>query len=440
MQKRERSRAGSSPERILLINPPIYDIRLHWPKWQVPVELLNVGKSKRTKGCEVRLLDCICRGHKVLPRRQQAPTLVDESTAIQTWRYGLPQADLERELQTLSNQGWRPDRVYVEGFTTFWWKGVREAVQHCRKIWPQAHIIVIGAYARLESEHVVTHAKADLASSRKFEGSLVPDLTPYAESGPLTAPLALPRSVTEVSELMESVSNARRKGVREFALWLDDLATYSKVIKALREQCDSKRVKIPCDILGCLPPAAFVGQSELIKDLRAIGLQHTCFADDRDIEPDNFGEYAEDCRDAVEAFQAAGYRARTDAVSAGLSLGRLGDDLRERTQAATILNHWVGSTIIWPYQPTRSEARPPELELRNGKLFPIRRRNRYSYQDYAELVALNAVMNSRYRDCSFDFMGDGLVARLLASSVARQGWIADESVKGPLELPLRVAP
>lgn len=100
----------------------------------------------------------------------------------------------------------------------------------------------------------------------------------------------------------------------------------------------------------------------------------------------------------------------------------------------------MGSVIIWPYLPTGEECPDLPLEERNGKLFPLRTQNGYTYRDYLNVMGLTTVLNSKYRTKTFDFLGDRFVARLFQDSITRRAWEPDPSLKGILKLPIVLRP
>jgi len=55
-------------------------------------------------------------------------------------------------------------------------------------------------------------------------------------------------------------------------------------------------------------------------------------------------------------------------------------------------------------------------------LFPLTRLLGQPLEEYMELVRLAALLNSKYRSKSFDFLGDKLAARLFRQSLRSQGW------------------
>ncbi|HYT37415.1 MAG TPA: hypothetical protein VEL49_09570, partial [Ktedonobacteraceae bacterium] len=63
------------------------------------------------------------------------------------------------------------------------------------------------------------------------------------------------------------------------------------------------------------------------------------------------------------------------------------------------------------------------LEYQNGKLFPFAEYNGVSYRAYhQDLLGLAAVLNAKYRSRTFDFLGDGLIPRLVRSSLVSKSW------------------
>ena len=97
----------------------------------------------------------------------------------------------------------------------------------------------------------------------------------------------------------------------------------------------------------------------------------------------------------------------------------------------------MGSLIFWPYQPLPDECPSTPLEAQNGKLFPFRTRNGYTYRDYLNVLGVATVFNAKYRSHTFDFLGESFVSQLFRESVVRRGWDPDPDVKGSIKLPLR---
>ena len=98
---------------------------------------------------------------------------------------------------------------------------------------------------------------------------------------------------------------------------------------------------------------------------------------------------------------------------------------RARLRIYLHLAHAVGSVTVFPYQPTPQEGAQlgvHEPSLLNGKLYPFAAANGVRFADYADLLRLAAMLNSKYRDVTFDFLGDDMIARMIRASIRDQAW------------------
>ena len=85
--------------------------------------------------------------------------------------------------------------------------------------------------------------------------------------------------------------------------------------------------------------------------------------------------------------------------------------------------------MIIPYQPTPAECSPTlPLEMQNGKLFPFAEENQLSFRGYQDILGLAAVLNAKYRSQTFDFLGDGLISRLVRESLVTGSWNPTEII------------
>src|SRR5690349_14587544 len=115
------------PEKVLLINPPVYDTRFHWDKWHQPTRLLRLATHFRRSAVDVKLIDTLYTPSDEPLKRKRVAFLPLDGLNVPKWRYGMPTSAFTAQLKELAKSGWIPDEIYVEGFTTFWWEGVEEA-------------------------------------------------------------------------------------------------------------------------------------------------------------------------------------------------------------------------------------------------------------------------------------------------------------------------
>jgi hypothetical protein len=286
-------------------------------------------------------------------------------------------------------------------------------------------------------------ADAVLAGACGELAKLPTDLSLYADC-PNFAYISLGEGQRSAEQVVEEVADkARRCKVRQFAFSEHGVAhRFPNLYRQTLELLAGLRLKAKFYAIGNVYPSDLAAQPDLAALMRRAGYAQICFADDRNVpqEPSAIEQVVEDYRQAAAHCHQVDFPARTEALSGGVCLGRRGDDLEERARFITLVAHHAGSVILWPYQPTPSECPELPLEEQNGKLFPFRKVNGYTYRDYLNVMGLATVLNSKYRTRTFDFLGDRLVSRLFRDSIAQRAWEPDPEVKGALKLPMVVRP
>ncbi len=239
-------------------------------------------------------------------------------------------------------------------------------------------------------------------------------------------------------EVAYEISTLRSAGVGQFAVSMNQRPDAAKQLAMLLERLVSLGVKAKFFGLGELSARDVVAEPALPSLMKRAGYREICLSDDRHVPmtSDSVGQWLDAHRQAAALFARAGFDPRTRALTGSVCVGRLGEDLTERVRVVALMAHILGSVIIWPYQPGSSEfpANTP-LHLQNGKLFPFRRANGYTYREYLEVLGLAAILNSKYRDKTFDFLSNRLIPKLFRQSITSRGWEADVSVKGTTRLP-----
>ncbi len=428
---------GTHPRRVLLCNPPIYDTRFPWARFQQPVALLQLSTLLKRCGCDVRLLDALFTLPNTTLRRRRMRVLERDGIPLNWWRFGQLPSALAAQLIAFKREGWQPDEVYIEGFTTFWWEGAAETVTLVRKHFQEARVILFGAYPTLATDHAAQHSAADTLVVGQVAGlaGLPLDLTLYP-APPSFAYLAIgtpQRSAGDLVEELQALVTPSRglERVWQVAFADHDVARrYPEQFRAVLEQCIARRCKVSFHALGNLSPRDLSEDPELAALLLRAGFKQIVFADDRHLATSEEARaiLLDDYRLAIERCVAAGFPARTEALVGSVCLGRPGEDLGEVVAFMTRLAHVAGSLMVIPYQPAPSECAPAlALELQNGKLFPFARDNGSHFREYQDILGLAAVLNSKYRSHTFDFSGDGIISRLVCQSLVTESWRPPDS-------------
>ncbi len=187
---------ASSPKRmVLLVNPWIHDFSAY-DFWMKPLGLLYVGSLLRSRGFEVRLLDCLDfasvpvefkaelkppkrrdfgRGHfyrEIIPKPEPL-----RDVTLHYRRYGIPPEITRRLLAALP----RPDLILVTSSMTYWYTGVIETIRFLRENCPGVPILLGGTYATLCPDHAVKHSGADRVLPGPWDGEKRRILSGYLE-------------------------------------------------------------------------------------------------------------------------------------------------------------------------------------------------------------------------------------------------------------------
>lgn len=425
-------------DRVLLVNPPVVDTRFPWARWQQPALLLRYATHLSGQGAEVKLIDALATPRSTRLRREKVRQLALDGQRVDQWRFGRARTEIADEMKAIAGAGWKPSTVLIEGFTTFWWRGAHEMVGLVREVFPIAEIQVIGAYASLAPAHIqqtgatpVPHTPPDVLASAA-DWSLAP-------VRPTIGYLSTAGGTRTALDIVEEVASGITRGMTVFAFAEHALLDgHADLFAGVLEGILSRGLKTLFVATGTIRADELVAQPKLPALMRRAGYRQLFFADDRDIAMTDQagGEFLDACHEAAALCHAAGFRARTDELGGAVSLGRAGEDLEERARMVTRVAHALGSVVIWPYQPSLDECPGVELDLVNGKLFPLRAQNGATYRDYLNVQGLGVVMNAKYREHTFDFLGQSLVARMFRDSLAREAWVPDASVKGSLRLPV----
>lgn len=445
----------SGSKRLLLINSHGIDTRLPWARWHQPTGLLQIGTSLRQQGYDVRFIDCLGWNSKQRTQRRKVGSINVEGYRLDLWRFGGLWGHLDEQIYSYKREGWIPDQVFVSCFQTTWWKAAQELIQRIKSKWfPGVEVVLGGVYPTVEPEHAARHSLSD----RIFEGSVqevrnvIPDLHLY-EPGkrPSFAGVYLyySQSVADVESerkvepreperIVAEIAEKHQLGVTEFAFFDEEIREDQKhhfldVLKALAKTEEIGGVRFVA--LGNISPQLIDGT--VAKWMGKAGFKQVYLQCDISYRP-GFVKYEtsyDTYRHCVDALvREAKFSPRGGDVTAMVLVGKPYEDIEAVTERLIQLASIVGSINLVQYQYNRglktSEMYSElinnddalDLTALNSKLYPLGRLSGISYECYADLTRLAALLNSKYRGKTFDFLGNGLVAQAVQESFLTEGW------------------
>ncbi len=171
---------------ILGLNPAVHDFA-YFDLWAKPLGLLKLLGALRERGHRVELLDCLYEarqsplkyGRWKLGRQSLDKPELYASIARRYYRYGLAPEEIQQRLARRR----KPDLILVTSIMSYWYPGVREAIEALRQLFPSTPIALGGIYAALCPRHA-SSLGADFLLSGSASGPEAPTpLDLYQEPG-----------------------------------------------------------------------------------------------------------------------------------------------------------------------------------------------------------------------------------------------------------------
>jgi len=155
---------------VIGINPPVFDFAW-FDLWSKPLGLLYLIEFLRSDN-DVFLIDSLYEARtealsfgrwKVRREKIRKPE-VYTNIPRHYYRFGLTPQELETKLRELTE----PDYILVTSAMTYWYQGVFETIETARKVYPDATILLGGAYAILCPGHTIKSG-ADLIQTEPLD-------------------------------------------------------------------------------------------------------------------------------------------------------------------------------------------------------------------------------------------------------------------------------
>lgn len=166
----------SEQPEALLINPPIYDFALY-DLYLKPYGLLMLGSMLKAAGWKVRVLNALdYRDDETIKQFGQVKRLADGTGKFHRQiqpqppdlkgirrhfaRYGI----IEESFASAAAES-RPDAVFITSGMTYWYRGVVESVEMCRRLFSSVPVIAGGVYSSLMPDHCAVSCGPDFIAS-----------------------------------------------------------------------------------------------------------------------------------------------------------------------------------------------------------------------------------------------------------------------------------
>jgi len=422
------SKQLSNKDRILLVNPPAWETRYSWLRWNQPLDLLQIGSHLRSHfDCHVELLDCMKPDKEGSVREEWLPRdrryRIISDTRYPMRRFGEPHTIFKDwlEKKRLDFPKKLPTQVWITSLCSYWFESIAEMCRVVRQSHEDAKLVLVGQYPRLLPEHALETCAADLIVSRPHElqGTSAFDL--YGSNPPPFVAVGL-----EPSQAIEEIKNAVSRQIYQIAFFSDNICCnegkpLAEIVEATKGLHKHLRFHAIC---GLYPS----GMNQRVAS--ALAGKHFAaihFEEDSTDNQLNIDAY----RQAVGFLDAAGVKMPDDRLSGFVWIGRPLEQLEQVILRGFQVVDALGGLILKPFSPTPGG---PEHETHQAYLdrippqnwsphfFPFAELNGISRDEYHDLYRMAAFLNEKVRNRSFDFLKGTLGAQMLRESLAREVW------------------
>jgi hypothetical protein len=450
--------------RVLLVNPPVQERRYHWLRWNQPLDLLRLSSWLKAshRGIEVKLFDFMLPNEAgQVPKHKVKETWTGADDDDQLWHFGASFDAFERAFTSLSQSGWRPDFVIISSLTSYWHVSIEKLlIKLCSRLdrvrRDATTICLTGNYPRIEPAHASSQLDADVAFTTSINTSgCRPDFQLYLESsGELPNFFGLDIEDSAVSDHLAyclELTDARQKkrGITKPASFTvvffnEDVCSEASQLADVVTFAEAHPGRLIVEGIAGIEPASLTpGRLHQLKaaGFRSLFVEHArCPGGGIDeakyralldfLSDEQHGKKVGDSKSAwLERGNVTGF----------VAMGLPDDDIDDLMRSTLTINHFFQAVILKPfgYSPTIEQISEAKRQKRwrepcqsSPQWFPyVGNGSSLSDPDYENLVRWQNMLNKRVTGATFDFLDDGVVARLVRETVVGESWKRHREVR-----------
>lgn len=451
--------------RVLLVNPPIYDYRYTWEKWHQPVSLLKLATYLKNIGVETRLFDFLTASHGGKVRRQLIGKNEVEGFKLRKYRFGITKTDFYNKLKEYKASGWIPHELWMSTMVTYWWPALLEVRDITMRVFPDIKVKIGGLYPTLFPEHAAKQFNADsIVKGLNFHNYFVrgnaidngnttlvignipqacfsrPDyqLLPHAKyavfqvrSGLISDnygdDFILPcgrNPFRSVSEIYNDIFLWNKEfGIDHFTCYDDKIAAsdHGLTLKLLLKEIINNKLNIKLHFINGLYPEDI--DEEMARLLKEAGTSEIYFMP-------TMVQKNEEKKIVYESLaillKKAGFKLRDLTIGGYFFVGAPQEDLVKVLESGLTISRTLGFAIPVFYTPSpwiedfTNLSSTLDVEVLSPHLFPLRHNSPLNYYHYDEIMRLFAMLNYPVKGATFNFFGEGKVAKVLRKLVKKE--------------------
>lgn len=421
-------------EKILLINPPVYEVRYAWSRWNQPVDLLRLSsKLKVEKNCDIELLDFMLpeESGRIPFKNLGRERNIGENDFEMKYRlkyYGMPLNEAALNLRELI-ANWKPSQIVISTLTTYWYDSLVSLIPVLKTIIPDVKITIIGGYGVYETEHasrlMVDYIVNDFINYEEF----IPDYNIYKNKN--TKILNSQRDI-KFGGLVFTKNNVEENIIKQMRLLLDnnikDFVYFEGNI--FKNQCSylentfelMKKNNIKANFYGLCGIELDDMKDGIFKEMLNHGYK-SFFIEENIVDNElNIENYLRVYRELVTE---APKTVASGSLAGFTMIGTPKDNLEKMFKNTLNILEICGSVIPKPYTPSPNT---PEYEYVSQKniqflsphVFPMAEVSGITRIDYVEFYKHTTFLNEKRQGKSFDFFDESYASVALKNSLKKK--------------------
>lgn len=421
----------SSTDKVLLINPPVQEVRYAWIKWNQPTELLQLStKLKQDIGCEIELLDFMLpseTGRVPIRDLSKKRIIGKENTVFRSRTYGLPLEEAKKRIESIE---WRPTQIIISTLTTYWYESLITLIPYLKTLIPSAQVSVMGPYAVYETNHAQRINADFLVTDFVNLENVIPDFELYF--GEKTKRLHNNKVVNfgglkytkenTVNNLIEQIKQLRQYNIRDYVIFEENLfVNDGTILREFIDRLDKDNLKV--NLHGICGINLDYATDGIFEKMYKGGFKSFFVEYSTEGNELNFDSYK---RLYKELVLNPNIKLNSGNLSGFLMIGTPNDDLVTLFKHSFNLLEICGSIIPKPYTPSihtedyNRISGMGRLELLSPHVFPLAEVSGITRHDYLDFYKHTTFLNGKRMGNSFDFFDNDYSSVSLKRSLAKK--------------------
>lgn len=418
-------------DRVLLVNPPVQEIRYAWLKWNQPLDLLLLSsKLKEEKGCNVEILDFMLPDENGRVTAKEYKHKKINNTSYKTRLYGAPLEQVTKRFDNVSSN-WKPDHIIITSLTSYWYEPVLRLLPYFKTTFPDVKISLIGAFPSIETnEALKTGADYIVKGAFDFDNYL-PNYEIYEND--ISSILNARKTINfgairttgsdTVENLYNQIKNLKDYNIKDIVIYDEDLFKKDQeVITELLNVLEKRDIAVNFHGICGLHPSKAKGdiyQKMLKGGFRSFFFEYDLESSDLDIDG-----YKKIYYDLIQFNSirkiASGY------LAGFLMIGTPNDNLETMFKHSFNILETCGSLIPKPYTPTPGSIEYKRISTEKGidflspHMFPMSDTNGISRSEYKEFYQHATFLNEKRAGNSFDYFDRSYTSASLRKSLGKK--------------------